>query len=213
MVQPGFQIVGWAPWGGYGGDSPEVSGYDIIGEGKQAPASFAVARPMLASMLQGQGGMMQPIVAPIPQAPQGYAPQGYAPQWMPQSLPPRPAVQVAASPSELRRQVLPVGQTTLAAGASIILSAIPQRPFRCERLVITTNGAPGDVLVTDVRVGATPQFVASGSVASDMFQATAVGASLRGDTAQPGITVSVSVTNTSAAPLSINAAIVGEALE
>lgn len=205
MVQPGFQIVGWAPWGGWGGDSPEVSGYDIIGEGKQAPASFAVARPMLSAMLQGQGGMMQPIMAPIPpQAPQG---------WVPQALPPRPAVQVAASPSELRRQVLPVGQVTLAAGASTILSAIPQRPFRCERLVITTNGAPNDVLVTDVRVGATPQFVASGSVAADMFQATAVGSSLRGDTAQPGITVSVSVTNTSAAPLTINAAIVGEALE
>lgn len=196
MAGSGFEIVGWAP---YAGDSPEV-GYDIVG---QAQKAAAIARPMLPTGLLGgmfgtaqpSGGGMMPVVAPV------------------QQLPPRPMVQQQAGPSELRRQVLPVGNQTVAAGATVTFQAIPQRPFRAERLVITHAGTPGDILVNDVRVGATPQFVAAGSVAAEVFQATAVGSSLRGDTAQPGITVSVQVQNTSAGPLAVNASIIGEALE
>lgn len=192
----GYEIVGWAP---YAGDSPEVSGYDIVGQAKAA-----AARPMLPlAALAGLG--------PGNAAPQ--APPGMMPVWGPAALPPRPTVMQSASPSEMRRQVLPVGNQSIPAGGTVTFQTIPQRPFRCERLVITHAGAPGDVLVNDVRVGATPQFVAAGSVSAEVFQATAVGSSLRGDTAQPGITVSVQVQNTSAGPLTVNAAIIGEALE
>lgn len=195
MANGGYEIVGWAP---YAGDSPEVSGYDIVGQAKAA-----AARPMLPlAALAGLG--------PGNAAPQ--APPGMMPVYGP-ALPARPMVQQSASPSEMRRQVLPVGNQSIPAGGTVTFQTIPQRPFRCERLVITHAGAPGDVLVNDVRVGATPQFVAAGSVSAEVFQATAVGSSLRGDTAQPGITVSVQVQNTSAGPLTVNAAIIGEALE
>jgi len=191
----GYEIVGWAP---YAGDSPEVSGYDIVGQAKAA-----AARPMLPlAALAGLG------TATTPQAP-----PGMMPVWGPAALPQRPTVMQSASPSEMRRQVLPVGNQSIPSGGTVTFQTIPQRPFRCERLVITHAGAPGDVLVNDVRVGATPQFVAAGSVSAEVFQATAVGSSLRGDTAQPGITVSVQVQNTSAGPLTVNAAIIGEALE
>jgi hypothetical protein len=98
-------------------------------------------------------------------------------------------------------QVMPFpnGTFTLTVG-NLNLTAQPQRKFQLARLVIDTARigatATGIVQVTQLTVGAEPQFVNTGSVPSSMFSSVAVGIHLRANAARPGVTVTLSLSIT-----------------
>ena len=85
------------------------------------------------------------------------------------------------------------------------LVAMPQVPFRLDRLVIVTQpnaawiAAPAQILVNDLRVGNKSQFAGGGNLPVEAFIPQAIGASLRGDTAQPGVQLILDL-QTSATP-------------
>lgn len=103
-------------------------------------------------------------------------------------------------------------QSNLAAGSSRIISANPQVVFRGERLVVPSAIA-GSFLIDSIVVGKDSQQVAPGSLPAAIFSEVAVGMRLKLDTAQPGIQISLGVTNVSAGPLRFTGALVGTAVE
>lgn len=110
-------------------------------------------------------------------------------------------------PEHDRMQVLPLSSpAAIAATTQSTVQNQPQQVFRPERLVTDGNV---NFTIQDFKIGTISQFLAPGSVPSALFAPTAFGVRLKGDTAQISMFVSVLVTNTSAGPLSFNAAAVG----
>lgn len=107
--------------------------------------------------------------------------------------------------TSLRRYPLGLGVTTIAAGASAVISASPQLPFKIERMVTAVTGFS----INNISVGTVSQFVAAGAIPSEVFAADAVGVALRGDTAVPGVQVQITVTNLGGAPADFSGALIG----
>ena len=103
--------------------------------------------------------------------------------------------------------------STIAAGATQSVTCRPQRRFRADRLTIS----PGSTnwLVNAIQIGVDPLFsTASGSVGGGAFDPLATqGANLRATTADPGIDITVSVTNTTAGALRFTGAFTGPTLD
>jgi hypothetical protein len=110
-----------------------------------------------------------------------------------------------------RRQVSPIPLTSIPAGATVLVAFRPQRPLRIERLILDGSVTAG-VFLTDLLIGAEPQFVNAGAVPISTFAPTAFGTSLRGNTAQPGIEVTLSIQNTTAGTVVIGGAVIGTSL-
>lgn len=146
---------------------------------------------------------------------------GGAPRQAPQrglarAVPPAPAgpQAVPAGPRGiLRRQILPIPATDVPANGSVVITLQPQRAFRVERLVLASTVSPTQCVVSDISVGASRQFVSAGDVPLAAFSPDAVGTGLRGDTASPGTTVTVTLRNLSSMLEKVSGAFFGEALE
>lgn len=115
-----------------------------------------------------------------------------------------------------REHYLPLNLTggptaTIAGGATVTVTTLPQRKFRPNRLIISSDVAGGFV-VNDVRVGILPQLVAVGSLPGRMFTETAVGIGLHGDTAEVSQQISVVVQNITGGALPFVAALQGIAV-
>lgn len=110
-----------------------------------------------------------------------------------------------------RRQIAPIPFTTVNAGQTIDIELRPQRPIRIERLVLDGLTVAG-LFLQDILIGAEPQFVNAGSVPFSTFQPQAFGTDLRGNTAQPGIAVTLRVFNSTAGNLSFGGALIGTSL-
>lgn len=97
----------------------------------------------------------------------------------------------------IRLQPLGLGATafTATSGTILQLQAMPQRPFKGQRLVldITRTGASATGLVTITRldIGTANQLVSSGALSAGAFAATAFDVNLQLDPATPGITITV----------------------
>jgi len=116
-------------------------------------------------------------------------------------------------PTKSRVYALPLDSvSTIAAAATAPVSAQPQVLFRPERLVIDGTVA-ASFLINSFTIGKNSQFASTGSVPASMFSPTAVGVSLKLDTAQISALVSLSVTNTSGGALRFTAGLIGEAVE
>lgn len=102
--------------------------------------------------------------------------------------------------------------TTVAAGATTPVTAQPQVLFRPERLVIDSTVA-ASFLINTFTIGKNSQFASTGAVPASMFSPTAVGVTLKLDTAQISAIVALSVTNTSGGALRFTAGLIGEAVE
>ena len=107
--------------------------------------------------------------------------------------------------TELRRYPLGLGATSIAAGATAIISANPQLPFRVDRLVTPSTG----LLIENLAVGTVSQFVAAGAVPTEVFAPDAFDVQLKGDTAVPGVSVQITVSNPTAGALTFSGAIIG----
>lgn len=116
-----------------------------------------------------------------------------------------------------REQYVPLNLTTgptgtIAAGATVIVSTVLQKKFRPNRLIID-SGVAGGYVINDIRVGVLPQLGALGSLPGRMFSELAVGVGLHGDTGDPGIQVSASVTNITGGALTFVAGFQGIVVE
>lgn len=114
-------------------------------------------------------------------------------------------------PDVARRQISPIPITTVGAGSTASVEVRPQRPIRIERLIIDGASLAG-LYITDLLIGAEPQFVNAGGVPAGVFAPTAFGTDLRGNTAQPGISVTINFQNTTGAPITFGGAFIGTSL-
>jgi len=125
------------------------------------------------------------------------SPLAQAPQWRDAQA--APGVQV---PTE---QLLPLGflpdggsfSFVNAGPRTIVFRALPQKPFRGERLIIdvskSTGAAGNSVNVNTLAVGTDLQIVSAAPVPAFAFSPTAFGVRLALTAAQPGIQISISV--------------------
>lgn len=124
-----------------------------------------------------------------------------------------PAIVPVQPRGVLRRQILPIPATTINGGQSATVTLQPQRAFRVERLVLASSVTPTQCVVSDISVGASRQFVSAGDAPLAAFAADAVGTGLRGDTASPGTTVTITLRNLGDSAETISGAFFGESLE
>ena len=99
------------------------------------------------------------------------------------------------------------------------LTTRPMRPLRIERIVLvaakTSGGSAstGSTYITQLVVGAEPQFVNAGAVPIEVFAFNAVGVVLQGNTVNPGIDLTFDFANyDSANGIVIGGTIIGTSL-
>lgn len=109
---------------------------------------------------------------------------------------------------DVREQPLPIPPTSFTAGQQQDIELRPQRLFRSERLVVSSVIAPY-FRVLDVKIGQETQFVASGALPATIFSEVAVGVRLKGDTANLGNTIVVSLQNIDTNTRTFSGAIIG----
>jgi len=125
----------------------------------------------------------------------------------------RPGQRVGQStPDVARTQISPLPVMTVNGNQTTTFTWQPQRPFRLERMFLQSQGGNTDFVVHNLVVGADPQFVNEGPVPGTMFLQNAVGCHLRGNTANPGVTLSITVQNLTGAPITIFGGIIGTSL-
>lgn len=105
-------------------------------------------------------------------------------------------------------QPLPIPPTSFTTGQALDIELRPQRLFRVERLVVDSVIAPF-FRILDLKVGQNTQFVASGALPSTIFSEVAVGMRLKGDTANLGNTIVISLQNIDANTRVFGGAILG----
>jgi len=175
----------------------DIVGYaDIVGDSSvNGPAPQAGGNPF-AAMLGGLLPHMQGHGAPALVA---HSPHGAAVSQRQQNV--------------TRRQLSPLPATTVPASGTALQTWRPQRFIRVQRLILQSNTSPSGVSVSEFNVGAIPQFINAGNVPIGVFAAQAFDTELRGDTAQPGMDVSLTFANSLAAAEVVTGALIGEALQ
>ena len=101
---------------------------------------------------------------------------------------------------------------TVAGAATVTVQAQPQKKFRVNRLIISSDVAGGFV-VNDIRVGVLPQLASVGSLPGRMFTETAVGIGLHGDTADISQIIFVVIQNITGGALPFVGAMQGIVVE
>lgn len=192
-------------------DHPDLVGYaDIVGDGSVAgtpqPAMYTPYHAAVAAGLKGQGRAMPvnyhpALMSALAQQPLiATSPHGGAYQGRMQHV--------------TRRQISPLPRTSVLKNTTAIATVLPQRAIRVQRLVLQSDTSPTVLTVNNITVGARPQFVNAGNVPIGVFASNAFDVELRGDTASPGISITVEFENPAAtADEVVSGAIIGEALD
>jgi hypothetical protein len=116
-------------------------------------------------------------------------------------------------PTKARVYVLSLDSVaTIAAAATANVTAQPQVLFRPERLVVDGTVAPS-FLINQFIIGKNSQLASQGAIPASMFSPTAVGVTLKLDTAQISALITLNVTNTSGGALRFTAGLIGESVE
>jgi hypothetical protein len=190
-------------------------GYDRVGYG---PTITGVqSGPAIVGVAPGGAPMMAPGGAPHPMharrhrswAPIGYGPYGYAAS-TPYPYSGYPHV-VNTPPTQVREFVIGFGPTVILANSTAIFQAQPQLIFRGSRLIVPSALA-NNFSINDIRVGKDSQAVSANPIPAAAFSELAVGVNLGLDTATPGIIITISVSNTTAAQQTFSAALIGTSL-
>lgn len=193
---------------------------DRVGWGPHAvgvqsgPAIVGVGPGMAAPMA---GPMAPPVAAPHPAmarrhrwAPIGYGPYGYAAS-TPYPYSGYPHI-VNTPPTQVREFVIGFGPTVILANSTAIFQAQPQLIFRGSRLIVPSALA-NNFSINDIRVGKDSQAVSANPIPAAAFSELAVGVNLGLDTATPGIIITISVSNTTAAQQTFSAALIGTSMQ
>jgi len=219
------------------GNGAAPGGYDRVGFGPQlvgvqsGPAIVGAAGPLAGPMGPAGGvgpmghagprGPMGPMGAPHhlrnPWAPPGfpwsgigYGPYGYAAS-TPYPYSGYPHV-VNTPPTQVREFVIGFGPTVIMANSTAIFQAQPQLIFRGSRLIVPSALA-NNFSINDIRVGKDSQAVSANPIPAAAFSELAVGVNLGLDTATPGIIITISVSNTTAAQQTFSAALIGTSMQ
>jgi hypothetical protein len=108
---------------------------------------------------------------------------GSTPSWTP------------SQPTQLRKWLLGFGSATVSASGTANLTTQPQTWFRPDRLSIPSSQAPF-FLITDIKIGNKSQLLNVNAINAQMFIETAVDSMVTFDTADPAVTITISVSNT-----------------
>lgn len=198
-------IVGWDYVQGSYADDFFASGEDIVGDEFIGDPDLARLMAMGADAVTATPGAITP-------------PQGRP--TMTQGMVPRGARVVSTANSDRgvwREQYLPLnlagGPTaTIAALTTVTVQAQPQKLFRVNRLIISSDVA-GAFCINDIRVGVRPQLASVGSLPGRMFSEQAFGIKLHGDTANISQIIFVTVQNLTNAAVPFIAGMQGLVLE
>ena len=98
------------------------------------------------------------------------------------------------------------------AGATATLTGVPQAAFKIQRVVVSSAVAP--FFLVAIIIGARPQTVNGdgGQVSAVLYSEVAQNTLLDFDTIQPGITLTLTVTNIDSSPHRFDASFIGAAL-
>ncbi len=140
----------------------------------------------------------------------GYGPYGYAAS-TPYPYSGYPHV-VNTPPTQVREFVIGFGPTVILANSTAIFQAQPQLIFRGSRLIVPSALA-NNFSINDIRVGKDSQAVSANPIPAAAFSELAVGVNLGLDTATPGIIITISVSNTTAAQQTFSAALIGTSMQ
>jgi hypothetical protein len=195
-VQSGPAIVGAAPLAGPMGPA-----------GHAGPMGPAGARGPMGQMHHGRNPWAPPG---FPWAGIGYGPYGYAAS-TPYPYSGYPHV-VNTPPTQVREFVIGFGPTVILANSTAIFQAQPQLIFRGSRLIVPSALA-NNFSINDIRVGKDSQAVSANPIPAAAFSELAVGVNLGLDTATPGIIITISVSNTTAAQQTFSAALIGTSMQ
>lgn len=143
-------------------------------------------------------------------SPIGYGPYGYAAS-TPYPYSGYPHV-VNTPPTQVREFVIGFGPTVILANSTAIFQAQPQLIFRGSRLIVPSALA-NNFSINDIRVGKDSQAVSANPIPAAAFSELAVGVNLGLDTATPGIIITISVSNTTAAQQTFSAALIGTSMQ
>jgi len=201
-------------------------GYDRVGWGSQLVG--VQSGPAIVGAAPG-GAMMAPGPGPGPMhhhggrrgrwvpahpgwaaSPMGYGPYGYAAS-TPYPYSGFPHV-VNTPPTQVREFVIGFGPTVILANSTAIFQAQPQLIFRGSRLIVPSALA-NNFSINDIRVGKDSQAVSANPIPAAAFSELAVGVNLGLDTATPGIIITISVSNTTAAQQTFSAALIGTSMQ
>lgn len=196
-------------------------GYDRVGYGPaivgvQSGPAIVGAAPMMGPGGGPGPGPMAPPMHPMHArrhrswAPIGYGPYGYAAS-TPYPYSGYPHV-VNTPPTQVREFVIGFGPTVILANSTAIFQAQPQLIFRGSRLIVPSALA-NNFSINDIRVGKDSQAVSANPIPAAAFSELAVGVNLGLDTATPGIIITISVSNTTAAQQTFSAALIGTSMQ
>lgn len=121
-------------------------------------------------------------------------------------------VVVKKPPQKARVQSVGFNSRGVAPGDTIDVPARPQVRFRGTRLSIPSSIAPS-FLIEDLKIGRSSQFVAAGAQSAETFKDTATADNISTDTADPGMDIILTVTNTSGTAQDFHATLFGDAVE
>jgi hypothetical protein len=121
---------------------------------------------------------------------------------------------VVSSKGYTKGRVQSIGFTSLAVapGTTVDIPSRPQELFRGTRLVIPSSIA-ASVVVEDIKVGRSSQFVASGAQPGEAFKDTATGDNVSLDTARPGMDITLKITNVGGTAVDFRATLFGDVVE
>lgn len=194
---PGYERVGYGP-----ALVGVQSGPAIVGAAPgMVPAGAPMARPPMGHPMQHRHRGWAPI---------GYGPYGYAAS-TPYPYSGYPHV-VNTPPTQVREFVIGFGPTVILANSTAIFQAQPQLIFRGSRLIVPSALA-NNFSINDIRVGKDSQAVSANPIPAAAFSELAVGVNLGLDTATPGIIITISVSNTTAAQQTFAAALIGTSMQ
>lgn len=113
-----------------------------------------------------------------------------------------------------RRQPLGFNSSgTVAAGASATIAVVAQTLFRGRKLVVPA-AIMASFTIDDIKVGNVSQFAASGSQSAEAFGPTTTGEdNVQMDTCAPGLSIFMTVTNTSGGALQFRATLFGDSVQ
>lgn len=115
---------------------------------------------------------------------------------------------VQHSLSRRRRYPLGFTVTSVGAGGTATVSALPQNLYRAERLVIPSDIA-FDLGVSDIKVGNTSQFAQNAEVPAAIFSEVAIDTHVGFDTAEVGNQISIALRNKTLVAVEFTASLIG----
>lgn len=122
----------------------------------------------------------------------------------------RPGPQlVQRQPGRIDETPLPVTATSVAAGASADIAMNAQIIFSPRRLIVPDSIA-SFFTIDAFSVGNVPLFAGNGSIPAEAFRPDSVNPNVRKVTAQPGVPITIRVTNVDAVAHTFRAAVFGE---